>query len=163
MKFLIDTHYLLWALFAPDLISSAVKAELLNSSSIKYVSSISFWEISLKYSLGKLKLENANPEEIVSATEKSGFVIAEADSSLFASFWQLNRVEGHKDPFDRLLIWQCIKNDFSFISADKFAGQYKNQGLKLFEDSKNGKEPNLKETRAKFGAGSRKRSKTFSK
>ncbi len=163
MKFLVDTHYLLWALFAPNLIGSAVKTELLNSSSIKYVSSISFWEISLKYSLGRLKLENTDPEEIVSATEKAGFVVAEADSSLFASFWQLNRVEGHKDPFDRLLIWQCIKNDFSFISADKFAGKYKNQGLKLLEEVARPKPSGCREATRKFSANSPKKCKTKSK
>lgn len=157
MKFLVDTHCLLWALFAPNLIDSAVKTELLNSSSIKYVSSISFWEISLKNSLGKLKLENTNPEEIVSAAKKAGFVIAEADSSFFSSFWQLNRVEGHRDPFDRLLIWQCIKNDFTFISADKFARHYINQGLQLFEETTKTGTSNLKENTAKFGAVSSKR------
>lgn len=163
MRFLVDTHYLLWVLFAPDLIDAAVKKELLNSNSIKHVSSISFWEISLKYSLGKLKLENTSPEEIVSAAEKAGFVIAEADSELFATFWQLKRIEGHKDPFDRLLIWQCIKNGFSFISADKFARRYKDQGLKLFEESTKPKPSSVKEGTGKFATEPPRRHKTISK
>jgi len=37
----------------------------------------------------------------------------------------------HKDPFDRFLIWEAIKNDFVLISADKSMELYKEEGLKI--------------------------------
>ena len=39
--------------------------------------------------------------------------------------------EYHKDPFDRILIWQAIKNDFTFISDDKNIKKYISEGLKV--------------------------------
>lgn len=39
--------------------------------------------------------------------------------------------ENHKDPFDRLLISQAIKNSFVFISKDSKMNQYKEDGLNI--------------------------------
>jgi len=39
---------------------------------------------------------------------------------------------GTKDPFDRFLIWEAIKNDFILISADTNIELYKKEGLKVF-------------------------------
>jgi PIN domain nuclease of toxin-antitoxin system len=37
----------------------------------------------------------------------------------------------HKDPFDRLLVWEAIQNDFVLLSADSEIDKYKKVGLKL--------------------------------
>ena len=37
----------------------------------------------------------------------------------------------HKDPFDRFLIWEAIRNDFGLISYDENMEQYKKEGLKI--------------------------------
>ena len=37
----------------------------------------------------------------------------------------------HKDPFDRFLIWEAIRNDFVLISHDENIEQYKKEGLKI--------------------------------
>jgi PIN domain nuclease of toxin-antitoxin system len=48
-----------------------------------------------------------------------------------ASFHQLKRVEKHKDPFDRLIIWYCINNDFILVSKDGKFSEYSSLGLKV--------------------------------
>lgn len=64
MKYLLDTHTLLWFLFDDDKLSEKVKEIVTNSANGIFVSIITYWEISLKYGLGKLELRNSLPEEL---------------------------------------------------------------------------------------------------
>jgi PIN domain nuclease of toxin-antitoxin system len=52
--YLLDTHYVLWSLFEPDKIGVPVRQILENARDSKLISGVNLWEISLKYSLGKL-------------------------------------------------------------------------------------------------------------
>jgi len=73
VSYLVDTHYLIWSLIDPDKIPMRHTGILEDSGHTKYVSTISFWEISLKFGLGKLHLAGVTPEEIVDAAVASGF------------------------------------------------------------------------------------------
>jgi PIN domain nuclease of toxin-antitoxin system len=37
----------------------------------------------------------------------------------------------HRDPFDRLMIWQCIRSDTVFASIDGKLPEYRKCGLKI--------------------------------
>ncbi len=37
----------------------------------------------------------------------------------------------HRDPFDRLMIWQCIRSDTVFASVDGKLPEYRKYGLKI--------------------------------
>jgi PIN domain nuclease of toxin-antitoxin system len=130
MKFLLDTHTLLWALFEPTRLGRKGAEILGNADETIFVSVVSFWELSLKYAIGKLELGNVTPDDFPSLVRQAGFEVlplAEADA---ATFHHLPRLE-HKDPFDRLLIWQAISRKLTFISQDKACAAYKKQGLKV--------------------------------
>jgi len=131
MNYLLDTHYILWILFSPEIIKEKIINILEDEKSIKYISGINLWEISLKYSLGKLELENTNPDEIFDALNNSGFELLEVSNQLFSSYYKLPKKVNHKDPFDRMLIWQAINNDYTLISNDQKIKQYIDDGLKL--------------------------------
>ena len=118
MNYLLDTHTFLWSLFSPDKISNQSKNIILNSDNTIYVSVITFWEISLKYNLGKLELENILPDDIPEIAKRSGFLVFSLNEYDVSSFYRLPK-EIHKDPFDRLLIWQAIKNNLTIISKDR--------------------------------------------
>jgi len=47
------------------------------------------------------------------------------------SYIELPLKKNHKDPFDRMLIWQAITGNMTMISKDEFFEQYKKDGLKL--------------------------------
>ncbi|MCK4485422.1 MAG: hypothetical protein KAU38_01500 [Desulfobacterales bacterium] len=47
-----------------------------------------------------------------------------------ASFHNLPKL-AHKDPFDRLIIWQAIQRKMSLISRDRSFKDYKQYGLKM--------------------------------
>lgn len=129
MNYLVDTHYLLWSLIEPAQIGKVATDLLLDTRCIKYVSKISFWEIALKFSIGKLKLEGTRPEEIPDAARESGFEILDLTEDDLATSHLLPFVKDHRDPFDRLLVWQCIRNRIAFLSAGERLKAYTSHGL----------------------------------
>jgi len=96
-----------------------------------HVSTVSFWEISLKSSLGKLEIKGAEPEEIPAFVEKSGWHLVPFQAETAASFHSLPRFPEHKDPIDRMLIWTAIRENFTFVSRDGALPLYQALGLKV--------------------------------
>ncbi|MFO8063705.1 MAG: type II toxin-antitoxin system VapC family toxin [Spirochaetota bacterium] len=131
MNYLVDTHYLIWSLIDPEKVPTTHAGILEDAEHTKYVSNISFWEISLKFGLGKLRLAGVTPEEIVDAAVASGFAVLGVTTEQLASSYRLEYVGQHKDPFDRLLVWQCIKQDYLLLTADAEIRQYNSIGLRL--------------------------------
>jgi len=130
MNYILDTHTLIWTLFDSTKLSDKVKNIILNPDNDIFVSIISFWEISLKYNLGKISFKNVLPDELPSYVEKSGFNILNLDSDIVASFHKLP-TGNHKDPFDRLIIWQSIKSEITLVSKDTHFENYKKYNLKV--------------------------------
>lgn len=131
MIYLLDTHYVLWSLFEPNKISEAVRTILENDHDTKFISGVNLWEISLKYSLGKLELGGTNPSDLLDKLLEAGFEVIDIDYRLLATYYQLPQKNDHKDPFDRLLIWQAIANGYTLITQDKKIEQYRTDGLQL--------------------------------
>jgi PIN domain nuclease of toxin-antitoxin system len=130
MNYLIDTHVFLWSIFDSKKLSPVAYEEMMSMNNNVYVSLITFWEISLKFNLGKLDLVNVLPDDLPSLTLEAGFEILGLKPDDVASFYQLPKYS-HKDPFDRLIIWQSIQNKMTLISNDSKFGEYKNLGLKI--------------------------------
>lgn len=131
MNYLLDTHVLLWFRFEPERLAPKHRAILADRSAMKFISVISIWEISLKFARGKLKLGTHTPEEFLKRALDLGFHIISPEPEQFASFYRLPAVVDHKDPFDRMLIWQAIHNDLTLLSQDGQLPQYDIHGLKL--------------------------------
>lgn len=130
MKYLLDTHTFLWTVFEPEKISAKVKALITNPENAVYVSLVSFWEISLKYSLGKLHLENISPGEFPDIARTMDLEIMEIDAHDVATFHELPRI-GHRDPFDRLIIRQAIRRKTPIVTKDNEFKLYKPYGLRI--------------------------------
>ena len=131
MKYLVDTHYIVWSLFDPDKIESHIREILLDPAAVKHISKITLWEIALKYSLGKLELRGITPEKLFNASLDAGYELFDVAEEDLISFHKLPAHKDHKDPFDRLLIWQCIRNNLVFLTADRRAREYVRHGLKI--------------------------------
>lgn len=63
-SYLLDTHSFLWSIWQPEKLGQQAVAILENTDNRIIVSSITLWEISLKYSLGKLKL-GCKPDDLL--------------------------------------------------------------------------------------------------
>jgi PIN domain nuclease of toxin-antitoxin system len=129
-KYLLDTHVVLWLMFDIDKLPIKILEEIKNFDNEIYISAVSFWEISIKYSLGKLNLNKFNPSELPKVYLEQGFKFLPLSIAETSTLCELN-MEYHKDPFDRMLIWQAIKNDFILISNDINIPAYRTEGLKL--------------------------------
>ena len=129
MNYLVDTHILLWSLFSPQRLSKKIRSILTDPKNAINVSLISLWEISLKYSLNKLEISQEALNLVPQSVEKMGFIFLSPQPEELVQFYQLPRL--HKDPFDRLLVWQAIKNKLVFISVDKEVVDYSKFGLQV--------------------------------
>lgn len=130
MNCLLDTHALLWTLFDPSRLGKKASDIIKNSEVTVSVSVVSFWEISLKYATGKLELSGVAPDDFPAIVCQSGFDILPIAAGDAATFHHLPRME-HKDPFDRLIIWQAISHKFALISQDSAFADYRKLGLKV--------------------------------
>lgn len=131
MRYLLDTHTFLWSIFDPRKLPNKVIKTIEKNENEIFVSTISFWEISLKYNLGKINLQKVIPDELPYYAAQSGFEIINIDEKIVSSFYRLKKYE-HCDPFDRMLIWQAINEDLIMISKDEMFNEYKKDGLILF-------------------------------
>jgi PIN domain nuclease of toxin-antitoxin system len=130
MNYLINTHTFLWAVFDPDRLGSKARTSLQDPDHIIHVSAVSFWEISLKYAIGKLELFNILPDQFPEVAKRMEFEIINLSPQEAATFYKLPKV-GHQDPFDRMIIWQAIHQKMVLISKDKRFRLYKDIGLKV--------------------------------
>lgn len=129
MKYLLDTHFLLWLFIEPDKISTPVQTILLNKDNQIFYSPISLWEINIKYSLNKLDLKGITPEGFYQEVRDSFLTYLPLDNAIISTNYHLPR--HHKDPFDRLLIWQSICEKLLFISSDSNNPLYQTHGLQF--------------------------------
>jgi PIN domain nuclease of toxin-antitoxin system len=132
MTYLLDTHYMLWAIAETKKLSKSIKEIITNSDNRIVISTVSFWEVSLKSSLGKLAITGFLPEDLPDACLQVGFDIEELSAEVSSTYHMLKATH-HKDPFDRMLIWQAIQNDYTLISHDSNVKKYTSEGLKMLE------------------------------
>lgn len=129
MNYLVDTHVLLWSFIEPEFLSTTILRLLKDQNNNIYYSPINLWEISTKYGLKKLNLKGVTPEDFYSNVVNSFFICKEINKYDLITSYKLPIY--HKDPFDRFLIWEAIRNDFILMSVDKNMELYKKEGLKV--------------------------------
>ena len=130
LKLLLDTHTLLWAIGKTSELSEAIIHEIKNPNNEILVSAVSLWEIALKHSIGKLMV-NFDISKIPGFCNRMGFKLIPLEPIDALGSTQLPRKANHKDPFDRMLIFQCIKNNYTLASRDAGINVYKKDGLEL--------------------------------
>jgi len=115
MKILLDTHTFLWFLAGASELSKQARTLIENSENEKYISIASFWEISIKNSLGKLTLDVPFAELKAEAVKNSFQILP----ITFEDTLQLNTLPfHHRDPFDRIIISQSKENNLVLLSCD---------------------------------------------
>lgn len=130
MNYMLDTHAFLWALFDSEQLSETALSIIMDPDNSVFISLVSFWEIACKYNAGKLSLHNISPEALPKYAEKAGFEILGPSSYEVSSSCRLPVLK-QRDPFDRLIIWQCISNNICMISKDPDLTEYGKHGLQI--------------------------------
>jgi len=130
MIYLLDTHALIWTILETDKLSKNIKDIIIDRNNKICVSTVSFWEISLKTRIGKFSFEKIKIKDFPKYIREMDFTIKDLEEKETITFYEFPLKENHKDPFDRMLIWQAITKDMIMISKDKLFRQYKKDGLK---------------------------------
>lgn len=121
MNLLLDTHIVIWFITNDGKLSKKIKNIIEDSNNRCFINIVSYWELSIKYSLGRLDL-NSTVEEIFNIIEKSGFDILPITLNHII---QLSKLEHfHNDPFDRLIISQSIIENLHLVSNDNYFPAY---------------------------------------
>ncbi len=129
-NYLLDTHVLIWLFFNTKKVPTTTIDLLSDNTNNLFVSAISLLEISIKYELGKLNLGNHKPNEVIDLCNAHTIQLINLNPNDAATLFQLNG-NHHKDPFDRILIWQAIQNNYVLVTDDKNIKRYKSEGLKV--------------------------------
>lgn len=130
MRFLLDTHAFLWTLCDAKKLSKRSRDIIENSENDVFISVITYWEISLKFALGKLKLTGFTPEQLPGLAAEIGLETLPLSAEISSTFYQLP-VQVHRDPFDRMLIWQSIREDLCLLSRDAAFKEYRDYGIRV--------------------------------
>jgi PIN domain nuclease of toxin-antitoxin system len=131
LKGLIDTHVLLFALADSKRLSRAASTFLRNRDNELFVSVVSFWELSLKLSLNGFKLVGISPDEVPRYALSLGFGVLPLTIEVASTFHRLPRIGEHRDPFDRMVVWQAIRENMVLVSRDRAMSAYQTCGLSL--------------------------------
>ena len=118
MRYLLDTHTLLWWLSDKNKLNSAELKVLNDSDTTIFLSSVVIWEISVKSSLNKLDI----PINYFKELEKSSFVPLPISHKHALKIAKLPHI--HHDPFDRLLIAQAQIEKLALLTQDRIIKKY---------------------------------------
>ncbi len=122
MDLLLDTHTLIWFLNGDETLSDKAKSAIEDPENSKIVSIASIWEIAIKISLGKFKFPKGF-KHFLDMVEDNGFEILPIT---FEHAIELSTLEFlHRDPFDRLMVSQCIADKLIIVSKDDNIKRYK--------------------------------------
>lgn len=127
MRILLDTHGLLWFLTGDPRLSAPARALIEDPSHEILVSMASLWEIAIKQSLGKLRIDRPFEELVPLQPEVNGFAILEIRIEHLSRVRRLDF--HHRDPFDRLLAAQALTERIPILSRDEALDAYGVQRL----------------------------------
>jgi PIN domain nuclease of toxin-antitoxin system len=116
VRYLFDTHGLLWWWTGDPRLGAQARALLESGETIVFVSAASVWEIAIKTQSGKLTAIEDFRRDYEPLMQANGFrrLPATDTHALKAGF-----LEGeHRDPFDRLIAAQALIEDLTVITRD---------------------------------------------
>ena len=121
MKYLLDTHVILWLATNSPLLSETVKRAILDNNNEKHVSIVSAWEVAIKLGTQKLQLDGGLAE-FFRMIDENGFLLLGIEREYLQYVQSLPFF--HKDPFDRLLIATANVENVTLISIDDNIQKY---------------------------------------
>ena len=124
MTILLDTHMAIWALLDSPKLTSKAKQLITDPDNTIYYSVVSVWEVLLKHS-GHPDNMDLSADVFSESCKDAGFVPLELRDKhvITAGRFSLD-VEGHKDPFGRLLLAQAKTENMSFLTHDRRLSNY---------------------------------------
>lgn len=121
MKWLLDTHLLLWAAGQPERLSAEARALLEAPESELLFSAANLWEITIKRALGREDFQ-VDGRVLRRGLLDNGYLELPITSRHALAVELLPPI--HKDPFDRLLLAQASVEGIVLLTADPILARY---------------------------------------
>jgi len=122
VNILLDTCEFLWLISGHSKLSWKALSAILDAQNRVFLSTVSFWEISVKYGLGKLVLPEVPSLFIPRQRELHRIESLSLDEESIAKLSGLPKL--HRDPFDRMLVCQALAHRLTLASSDPLIRQY---------------------------------------
>ncbi len=121
MRYLLDSHLLIWAADAPEKLSDQADRLINDTDNELWYSVVSLWEIAIKYALGRAGFQHS-PSVMRQALRANGY--GELDVTGDHALAVHHLPDLHRDPFDRLLIAQAQTTGLTLLTADRIVARY---------------------------------------
>jgi PIN domain nuclease of toxin-antitoxin system len=121
MKFLLDTHLLLWAAGEPRRLSKQARALIDNPDNDLLFSAASLWEVAIKRGLGREDFK-VDARLLRRGLLDNGYGELPIISDHLVAIDSLPPI--HKDPFDRILVAQATVEGVTLLTIDTVVSQY---------------------------------------
>ena len=125
MKLLIDTQVFLWLINEDSRLGSEALRMLSDTSNQVLISYFSFFEITIKANIGKLKYDSS----VIDDLPKMGIELVLPDIAALQNYLILN--PDNKDPFDNILISVARNEKCTFMTSDENILATSASGLRL--------------------------------
>jgi PIN domain nuclease of toxin-antitoxin system len=128
MKYLLDTHALVWMLVEPEELSTNTRAAIQSPENTIFYSAVSIWEIATKHRLKRKTAPPLSGRDAIHLAMQSG---CESITLLPEHAIMIDTMPMyHHDPFDRMLIAQAQFERLILITRDSEFNQYDVELLK---------------------------------
>jgi len=129
VNLLLDTHVFPWYIVGDGRFSSSFRTAIEDPANPVFLSVASVWECVIKYELGRLPLPASPDAYLPRERERHEVEPLPIDEGTVVHLARLPQL--HRDPFDRILLAQCLQHDLRLVTADSLLKQY---NLNLFGD-----------------------------
>ena len=118
MRLLLDTQIAIWAVAGEPRLRADARALIETRANAVWVSTVSLWEIAIKYPLAKrFGAPPFSASEALAAFREAGFDLLDVAVPHAMTFETLQLKHG--DPFDRMLLAQAVCEGMRFMTADR--------------------------------------------
>jgi PIN domain nuclease of toxin-antitoxin system len=121
VKFLLDTHLLLWAAGEPGRLSKQARTLIDNPDNELLFSAASLWEVTIKRGLGREDFQ-VDARLLRRGLLDNGYSELPIISDHVVATESLPPI--HKDPFDRILVAQATVEGVTLLTIDSWVSQY---------------------------------------
>ena len=122
MRFLVDSNAFLWAATGSPRISATARAAIADLTNERLLSSVTPWELGIKFSQNKLDLPSGFP--LFMRAAMSDLQVAELPVTIAHALRSAELPLIHGDPFDRMLVAQALVEGIPIVSSDRRLSQY---------------------------------------
>ena len=127
MRVLLDTHVWLWMWGEPERIRNEARTVIEDPATELHVSAVSAWEITTKFTAGRLKLPTSAEAWLADPSHRRD--LTELPITFAHAIRAGTLPPHHRDPFDRMLVAQAQVEGLVLLSADRRLDAYEVESL----------------------------------